>query len=144
MSKYWGYLVVAVLAFLVGSAVVVSAQTVEKFVITNEAGTNAAKVNQAGRLQVKVSNLPKTQNVRITNVADLQGDPGDPGQACWDLNGNGVPDVGTEDTNGDTNVDIQDCQGAPGEDHSDFVDRFGNANTAGGGLPAGAVPTAVS
>ncbi|MFO7545573.1 MAG: S-layer homology domain-containing protein [Trueperaceae bacterium] len=42
------------------------------------------------------------------------GPVGSPGRACWDLNGNGVGDVG-EDLNLDGVVDIQDCQGAPGE-----------------------------
>jgi len=29
--------------------------------------------------------------------------------ACWDLNGNGLPDVATEDRNGDGSVNINDC-----------------------------------
>ena len=127
MNNLAKYGIVAVLAFLIGSVAVVSAQGIEKLVISNEAGTNSAKVNNAGRLQVKttgnvrVSNLPATQDVRITNTEDLQGAKGDPGQACWDLNNNGIGDVGTEDTNGDGDVDVQDCRG------DDFEERFGNA-----------------
>lgn len=42
------------------------------------------------------------------------GPEGAPGHACWDLNGNGVGDVG-EDVNADGVVDVGDCQGAAGE-----------------------------
>ena len=35
---------------------------------------------------------------------------GVPGLACWDLNGNGLPDP-AEDTNGDLVVDVLDCRG---------------------------------
>ena len=72
-----------------------------------------------------MSNLPATQDVHITNTEDLQGPQGDPGQACWDLNNNGVGDVPAEDTNGDNNVDILDCRG------DDFEARFGNAVSNG-------------
>ncbi len=33
------------------------------------------------------------------------------GQDCWDLNGNGVADLASEDTNGDGVVDVLDCRG---------------------------------
>ena len=33
---------------------------------------------------------------------------------CWDLNGNGIGDVTTEDINGDGGVDVVDCRGATG------------------------------
>jgi len=46
--------------------------------------------------------------------AGPQGPAGADGINCWDLNGNGVPDVATEDLNGDTNVDVNDCTGAQG------------------------------
>ena len=42
------------------------------------------------------------------------GTPGSDGQACWDLNGNGVGDVGTEDIDDNGVVDVLDCQ--PGAD----------------------------
>ena len=70
MSNLVKYCIVAVLAFLIGSAAVVSAQGIEKLVISNEAGTNSARVNKSGRLHVQakgsvnVSNLPATQRTR--------------------------------------------------------------------------------
>lgn len=36
------------------------------------------------------------------------------GLDCWDLNGNGVGDLATEDLNGDLVVDVRDCTGLPG------------------------------
>ncbi len=44
----------------------------------------------------------------------LTGQRGPNGTACWDLNGNGVGDVETEDLNGDTVVDVLDCAGPMG------------------------------
>jgi N-acetylneuraminic acid mutarotase len=41
------------------------------------------------------------------------GEPGEPGRACWDANGNGEPDPG-EDTNGDGEYNAEDCQGQDG------------------------------
>ncbi len=40
------------------------------------------------------------------------GQVGAAGRDCWDLNGNGVPDVATEDLNGDAAVDVLDCRAA--------------------------------
>jgi hypothetical protein len=37
------------------------------------------------------------------------------GLKCWDLNGNGRPDLPAEDTNGDGKVDINDCKGPHGD-----------------------------
>ena len=57
------------------------------------------------------------------------GTPGENGQdgiACWDLNGNGIADTDSgdsEDINGDGTVDVLDCQGATGQDG-----QPGNAN----------------
>ena len=45
-------------------------------------------------------------------AAGAAGTPGTDGQACWDLDGNGVGDVGTEDINGDGVVDVNDCAGS--------------------------------
>lgn len=79
MSNLVKYGIVAVLAFLIGSAAVVSAQGIEKLVISNEAGTNSARVNKSGRLHVQakgsvnVSNLPATQDLHITNTEDSRG-----------------------------------------------------------------------
>lgn len=43
------------------------------------------------------------------------GTPGKDGVACWDLNGNGVCDPGSEDRNGDMQCNVLDCQGKDGE-----------------------------
>ena len=43
-----------------------------------------------------------------------QGPAGANGIACWDLNGNGIGDVGTEDKNTDGIVDVLDCTGPQG------------------------------
>lgn len=47
-------------------------------------------------------------------AAGAQGPAGTNGINCWDLNQNGVPDVGTEDLNGDLVVDVLDCRGPAG------------------------------
>jgi len=43
------------------------------------------------------------------------GTKGDSGIACWDLNGNGQPDIATEDINLDRRVDVNDCKGPKGD-----------------------------
>ncbi len=45
-----------------------------------------------------------------------QGETGADGIACWDLNGNGIPDLISEDINNDGSVDAKDCRGANGSD----------------------------
>lgn len=45
--------------------------------------------------------------------AGARGADGTDGIACWDLNGNGIGDIG-EDINLDGTVDVLDCQGPPG------------------------------
>ena len=42
------------------------------------------------------------------------GSDGADGIACWDLNGNGVGDIPSEDVNGDMVVDVSDCTGSQG------------------------------
>lgn len=42
------------------------------------------------------------------------GSPGAAGRACWDLDGNGACDVGTEDADGSGDCDAADCTGAQG------------------------------
>jgi len=44
-----------------------------------------------------------------------QGIQGNPGQACWDLNNNGIGDLPVEDTSRDGVVDINDCKGPRGD-----------------------------
>ena len=70
MAKYWRYIVVAVVPFLIGSATVASAHGIQKFVITDKKGTDTVKVGSAGRLhvnangsKVRVKNFPNTQQV---------------------------------------------------------------------------------
>ena len=48
---------------------------------------------------------------------NIMGPQGDPGLACWDLNGNGVADP-EEDVNADALVDVLDCKGPQGEQGS--------------------------
>ena len=157
MNKYWGYVIIAVLAFVLGSVVVVSAQTIDKLVISSEDGSKTAKVNNTGRLLVKtqaqvgVKNFPAVQDVRLTNTEDLQGPPG---LACWDLSGNGIPNVVAEDTNKDGKVDVNACRGADGANRADgadgapgadgqdfggadFLASFGNPSIGDDGFSAG-------
>lgn len=50
-----------------------------------------------------------------SGAAGARGIAGAPGQACWDLNANGIGDMPAEDRNGDGVVDVNDCSvGAPG------------------------------
>jgi hypothetical protein len=44
--------------------------------------------------------------------AGAQGPAGANGINCWDLNGNGIGDLATEDTNSDGVVDVNDCKGS--------------------------------
>ena len=52
--------------------------------------------------------------IGATGPTGATGATGPSGLNCWDLNGNGVPDVATEDINGDSVVDVNDCTGAQG------------------------------
>lgn len=68
-----------------------------------------------------------------TNGQDGQdGSDGTDGIHCWDLNDNGVGDVGTEDINGDFVVDVLDCRGSPGADGQDGSDGADGADGATG------------
>ena len=46
-------------------------------------------------------------------ASGTDGTDGGDGLACWDLNGNGVPDFPDEDTNGDGVIDVFDCRTPP-------------------------------
>ena len=47
------------------------------------------------------------------------GAPGEDGFSCWDLNQDGMCNLGTEDINGDGNCTTADCQGPPGQNGTD-------------------------
>lgn len=47
-------------------------------------------------------------------AAGQEGASGADGLMCWDLNGNGAPDLGTEDRNLDAQVNVLDCTGPQG------------------------------
>lgn len=56
----------------------------------------------------------------------IKGDSGTPGKdgiACWDIDGDGMAEVDTEDFNNDGEVNALDCQGAPGNDGQDGSDK---------------------
>ncbi|MFN0096247.1 MAG: hypothetical protein ACKVVT_15915 [Dehalococcoidia bacterium] len=56
------------------------------------------------------------QPLRSAGVPGKDGAPGKDGkggQACWDLNANGLSDVAAEDANRDGRVDVTDCRTAP-------------------------------
>ncbi len=63
----------------------------------------------------------KTAKKTWTNLGSFQGEQGpqgekgDAGQACWDLNNNGIGDMSEEDINGDGTVDALDCKGPKGD-----------------------------
>jgi hypothetical protein len=71
-------------------------------------------------------------------VAGQDGTDGTDGVACWDLNGNGAPDLGTEDRNLDATVDVRDCTGPQGPPGPGTLMSFGSL---GGGAPAPAACT---
>jgi formylglycine-generating enzyme required for sulfatase activity len=93
----------AVLVLLVASAAWVWAQT--------GGAINACVNNREGTLRiVAVPQCKKTETLLTWNIA---GEKGDPGLACWDLNGNSVADP-EEDVNADGVWDALDCQGPQG------------------------------
>lgn len=50
----------------------------------------------------------------IDGLYGTNGTNGANGFSCWDLNQNGLPDIATEDINGDLAVDVLDCTGPMG------------------------------
>ena len=74
MKGLWKYALIAVVAFALGSVSLASAAGVQRFVLTNKANTNQAKIGTQGRLHVNalVNNFPKVQAVRgSVNVGNL-------------------------------------------------------------------------
>ncbi|MFB0925438.1 MAG: hypothetical protein QMB65_09180 [Vicingaceae bacterium] len=70
------------------------------------------------RITVNGDVMPATQLLSVPYALHAgtasSGTPGIDGVDCWDLNGNGVGDVATEDINGDLTVDVLDCKGDSG------------------------------
>jgi hypothetical protein len=60
------------------------------------------------------------------------GSDGTPGLNCWDLNGNGVADLATEDTNKDGVVDVNDCRSSGVADAATFHEQYFTANSYSG------------
>jgi hypothetical protein len=103
----------------------------------NQYGTAGNSINPTATLEVNswgATNVAGgSSGLRFTNLNTTSPTIANPGQgvlsvdadgdvvyvqstglACWDLNGNGVFDVATEDQNGNGIADIGDCQGATG------------------------------
>jgi hypothetical protein len=68
----------------------------------------------------------------------LAGADGLNGINCWDLNGNGIGDLPTEDLNGDMVVDVNDCTGPLGPPGPGVIMAWG------GNKPMSAMPVACS
>jgi hypothetical protein len=85
------------------------------------AGPQGLKGEQGVKGDTGSSGLKGEQGLKGNPGANgLNGAPGSAGQACWDLNGNGGPDMlsatnpTSEDVNGDGIVDARDCKGEQG------------------------------
>jgi hypothetical protein len=57
----------------------------------------------------------------VDGVNGNNGSNGAAGLACWDLDGNGQGDPGTEDRNGDGAVDVLDCAGSDGSNGNNGI-----------------------
>lgn len=76
-------------------------------------GTIYACVLKDGTLRI-VSGANQCKRTETLLSWNILGQKGDPGLACWDLNGNGVADP-EEDINGDNQWNTVDCKGPQGE-----------------------------
>ncbi len=68
-------------------------------------------------LQVTVNGellTPRTRMVSSPYAFRAELGSGAAGLSCWDLNGNGICDLATEDTTGDSRCDANDCRGPQG------------------------------
>ncbi|PCI94374.1 MAG: hypothetical protein COB15_14365 [Flavobacteriales bacterium] len=84
---------------------------------------NFASISWSGNLQflqitVNGDVMPATQLLSVPYALHAgtatSGTPGANGIHCWDLNGNGVGDLGSEDLNSDGSVNVLDCKGDSG------------------------------
>jgi hypothetical protein len=71
-----------------------------------------ACVNQAGGVSI-VDSTEECKKHQTPIIWNVEGPQGDPGLACWDLDGDGEGDI-DEDVNDDGNYDALDCQGPQG------------------------------
>ena len=60
------------------------------------------------------SECRSNENLLLMNTEGPAGSDGTDGINCWDLNGNGVCDLASEDSNSDGDCNAADCRGAPG------------------------------
>ena len=77
MNNIWKYLIVGVLAFVLGSSAVVSAVVVEKRALTNGDGTRDVAVTQKGALAMFTTGKMR---MTIANPGAIQGLRGPKGQ----------------------------------------------------------------
>jgi hypothetical protein len=87
---------------------------------------------------VKINGKLNASNIVGFNTTAIKGDKGDTGAqgpagvSCWDLNGNGVCNLATEDKNNDTVCNVTDCKGEKGD-----TGATGAAGSQGSIGPAG-------
>ena len=101
MNNIWKYLIVGVLAFVLGSSAVVSAVVVEKRGLTNGDGTRDVAVTQKGQLAMYATGKMR---MTIVNPEAIQGPTGPTGST------GDTGDTGPTDPAGSTG----DTQGPPG------------------------------
>jgi len=65
MTRYWKYVLVAVLMFLFGTATVVAAPPIKQFVISNEDGERFAEVSPDNRLLVEAAGTNPSDIVNL-------------------------------------------------------------------------------
>ena len=147
MNGLFKYLIVGVLAFVIGGTTIAYGEAVQTFVIGDANGPQTAKVGSSGRLLVNSVGTTKiTDNngpiakvgpsgrlqvnavgsVAVNNlpeiqdvrIANVQDLQGPKGLSCWDLDGDGIADP-EEDSNSDGQFNALDCIGPPGADGQD-------------------------
>jgi len=80
---------------------------------------NACVNASDGTLRIVAEPVCKNKETLLT--WNIMGPKGDPGLACWDLNGDGIQDA-AEDINADGAWNALDCQGPQGEPGTDGLD----------------------
>lgn len=101
--------------------------------ISCEDGTSATvRDGLAGGSCTVTENEDGTKTIRCTDGTTVTIGSGTP---CWDLDGDGEPDVEAEDRNGDGLVNVEDCQGRDGTGGTDGTHGASCWDTNGNGLP---------